>query len=147
MKKKSTFINPDMLEPFVCDDTYSSIMLMGDELVGEPCINMNYGTLKPHTRLGGGSHEDAEIYYVAGCQEGAEVVTGTGEADDEEIHYKVKPGDVIYIPGGVFHWIDNRACDEEFHIMTIWPKQEQNGLYFTRKEAWGASFKFKKQAD
>ena len=36
MKKKSTFINPDMLEPFVCDDTYSSIMLMGDELAGEP---------------------------------------------------------------------------------------------------------------
>lgn len=144
--KKSTFISEDMLEPYVCNEAYSSVMLMGEELVGEPAINMNCGTLQPHTRLGGGSHEKAEIYYVVSCQEGAEVVTGTGKEGDEEIHYKVKAGDTIFIPGGVFHWIDNRNCDEVFKIMTLWPKQELNDMYFVRREAWGTSFRYKKDA-
>jgi len=144
--KKSTFINADMLEPFVCDETYSSKMLMGEDLVCEPAINMNIGTLQPYTRLPGSHHEKAEVYYVVGCEPGAEVVTGTGKDGDEEIHYRVKAGDVIHIPGGVHHWIDNRQCGGVFTIMTIWPQQEQNGLYFARKKAWGESFRFKKDA-
>ena len=143
MKKKSKFINADMLESFVCDETYSSVMLMGDELVGEPVINMNQGTLQPHTRLGGGHHDLPEIYYVVSCQQGAEVVTGTGKDGDDEIHYKVKPGDTIFLPAGVHHWIDNRNCDEVFVIMTLWPRQEQNDLFHKRLAAWGTSFKFK----
>ncbi len=141
--KKSTFINADMLEPFVCDETYSSVMLMGDELVGEPVINMNQGTIQPHQRLAGGHHDLAEIYYVVNCQPGAEVVTGTGKDGDEEIHYKVKPGDTIFIPAGVHHWIDNRPCDMAFTIMTLWPRQEQNDLYHKRLAKWGTSFRFK----
>jgi mannose-6-phosphate isomerase-like protein (cupin superfamily) len=104
---------------------------------------MNIGTLQPHTRLAGSHHEKPEVYYVVGCETGAEVVTGTGKDGDEELHYKVKAGDVIYIPGGVHHWIDNRQCDGVFTIMTIWPEQEQNGLYFARKKAWGESFRYK----
>lgn len=142
--KKSMLINADMLEPYVCAKHYSSIMLMGEELVGEPVINMNLGILQPHTRLGGGHHDQSEIYYVVNCQQGAEVVTGTGQDGDEEIHYKVKPGDTIFIPGGVHHWIDNRPCDEIFTIMTLWPNQEQNDMYLQRLNAWGTSFKFKK---
>jgi len=144
MSKKSTFINTDMLEPLVCSPEYSSIMLMGADLVGEPAINMNRGTLQPHTRLGGGSHDGAEIYYVVSCGEGAEVVTGQGE---EEVHYKVKAGDTIFIPAGLFHWIDNRMCDETFEIMTLWPKQEDNDVYFVRQEKWGTNFKFKENVE
>ena len=140
--KKSTFINAEMLEPYICDETYSSKMLMGEDLVGEPAVNMNVGSLKPHSRLPGGHHDDAEIYYIVDCEQGAEVVTGTGNDGDDEIHYKVKAGDVIFIPGGVHHWIDNRNCGSPFIIMTIWPKQEQNGIYHTRKKEWGTSFKF-----
>jgi len=141
---KSFLVNAKKLEAFVCDDVYSSTMLMGDELTGEPVINVNWGTLKPHTRLDGGSHEKAELYLVFQCQEGAEVVTGEGE---EEVRYKVSPGDLIYIPGGCFHWIDNRMCDEEFIIITLWPKQEDNGAYHVRYKAWGTSFKFKKDGE
>jgi len=141
MAPKSTFINREMLEPFVCDDTYTSTMVLGDELVGEHCINLNQGTLKPHTRLAGSAHEKEEIYYVVDCQEGAEVITGQG---DEEIRYKVKRNDIIYIPGGCFHWINNLDCDEPFVIMTMWPNQEDNGLYHVRLKEWGTSFKLKK---
>ncbi len=144
MAKKSTFINKDMLEPFVIDDAYTSIMVMGDELVGEHCINLNQGILKPGTRLPGAHHEKAEMYYVVKCDEGAEVVTGTGEPGDEEIRYKVKPNDIIYIPGGCHHWINNVDCKGEFIIMTMWPDQEDNGCYHTRLKEWGTSFKFKK---
>ena len=109
-----------------------------------PTINLNQGDLAPGTRLPGGRHEKAEIYYVVKCQEGAEVITGTNEPGDEEIHYKVKPNDIIYIPGGVFHWIDNRMCDEPFTVTTMWPKQEDNEMYHVRFNDWGTSFRFKK---
>lgn len=141
MSKKATFINMDMLEPFVIDDNYTSIMVMGDELVGEHCINLNQGIVKPGGRLPGAAHEKAEMYYIVKCGEGAEVVTGK---DDEEVRYKVKANDIIYIPGGCHHWIDNTRCDEEFIIMTMWPNQEDNGCYHTRLAAWGTSFKLKK---
>lgn len=141
--KKSTFINEEMLEPYVCNEIYSSTMILGDELVGEPCININRGNIAAHQRLGGGVHEKAEIYYVVDCAPGAEIVTGTGRDGDEEIHYKVKAGDTVFIPGGVFHWVDNRMCSEVFKLMTIWPNQELNEMYFSRLENWGTSFKFK----
>ncbi len=147
MKRKSIFVRRDNLEGFVCDDVYTSYMMTGDELLeeGETMINVNMGTLKPHSRLAGGHHDDLEIYYVVSCQEGAKVVTGQDiPGEDEETVYDVKAGDIVVIPGGVHHWIDNRDCDEEFVIMTMWPKQEQNGCYFARKEAWGESFRFKK---
>ena len=147
MKRKSIFINRDMIEGFVCDDVYTSYMMTGDELLneGEHMINCNMGDLKPHSSLAGSAHEDMEIYYVVNCAKGAKVVTGQDiPGEDEETDYDVKPGDFIIITGGVLHWIDNRDCDETFTIMTMWPKQEQNGCYFARKDAWGKSFKFKK---
>ena len=79
------------------------------------------------------------------CQDSAAVVTGTGGEGDPEIRYQVKAGDVIHIPGGVHHWIDNRPCDQPFTIMTIWPRQEQNGLFHKRLAAWGTSFRFRKR--
>jgi oxalate decarboxylase/phosphoglucose isomerase-like protein (cupin superfamily) len=51
----------------------------------------------------------------------------------------VKNGDIIVIPPHVFHWIDNTRSSKPFVLFTLWPKQEQNGVYFARKEAWGTS--------
>ena len=140
--KEAIRINADMLEPY-CSEVYRSTMLMGEELTSEPgTINVNHGVVSPHARLGGGVHEDAELYFVFRCDEGAAVVLGK---DNDEKRLEVKPGDLIYIPGGLFHWIDNRPCDHEFLIITLWPKQEQNEMYFVRKEAWGECFRFKKE--
>ena len=143
--KKAIKVNADMLEAFRSGNVYASTMLMGEELTGEPgTINVNYGVVSPHERLGGGVHEDAELYFVFRCGEGAAVVLGEGE---EEESCPVKPGDLIYIPGGLFHWIDNRSCDTEFVIITLWPRQEQNEMYFVRKDAWGKSYRFKDQKE
>ena len=32
--------------------------------------------------------------------------------------------------------------DAEFKLFTLWPKQEQNEVYFVRREAWGTSMKY-----
>ena len=75
-KKKWSFVNAENVVSFVCDETYSSKQLTGDELAGFPVININEGTLKGGCRTSGG------------------------------------------------------------------PKQEQNDVYFVRKEAWGTSMKY-----
>lgn len=63
-KKKWSFVNAENVVPYVCDETYSSKQLTGDELAGFPVININEGTLKGGCRTGGGAHEDTEIYYI-----------------------------------------------------------------------------------
>lgn len=133
MDKKWKLVNSENVVPYVCGPEYSSRMLTGDEMAGGPVININEGTLQPHTRLGGGVHEKTEIYYVAKCKPGCCYVY----LDHEPL--LVKDGDFIVIPGGVHHYIDNTASDEEFKVITFWPHQEENELFFTRFNAWGTS--------
>ncbi len=131
--RKWSFVNAENVEPFVCDETYSSKQLTGDEMAGFGVININEGTLKGGCRTAGGVHEDAEIYYIT---------EGKGQLWLDEDCLEVKPGDIIVIPPGVFHWIDNRMNEEAFKLFTLWPKQEQNGVYFERMKAWGTSVKY-----
>ena len=57
-------VNAENVKPFVCDETYSSKMLTGDEMAGRPVININEGTLAAGCRTAGGAHEETEIYYI-----------------------------------------------------------------------------------
>lgn len=132
-QRKWKLVNSENVVPYVCGPEYSSRMLIGDEMAGQSVININEGTLAPHTRTGGDAHEKTEIYYVAKCKPNTCYV-GLGE---EKL--LVKNGDFIVIPGGVFHYIDNLNSDEEFKIITFWPHQEENELFFIRQKAWGTS--------
>lgn len=132
-KKQWTLVNAENIEPFVCDDTYSSKMLTGDEIAGMPVLNINEGTLKPGCRTEGGAHEDTEIYYI---------VDGAGDLWLDDDCIPVKNGDIIVIPPHVFHWIDNTKSDRPFVLFTLWPRQEQNGVFFARKDAWGTSVRY-----
>ena len=98
-------VNAENVKPFVCDETYSSKMLTGDEMAGRPVININEGTLAAGCRTAGGAHEDTEIYYI---------VDGTGFVwlDDDKV--AVKPGDILIIPPLCFHWIENTMNDRPF---------------------------------
>ena len=51
-------VNAENVEAFVCDETYSSKMLTGDEMAGQQVININEGTLQPHCRTEGGAHDE-----------------------------------------------------------------------------------------
>ena len=131
--RKWSFVNAENVEPFVCDETYSSKQLTGDEMAGFQVININEGTLKGGCRTAGGVHEDAELYYIT---------EGTGLLWLDEDCLEVKPGDIIVIPPGVFHWIDNTMNEAEFKLFTLWPRQEQNSVYFERRKAWGTSVRY-----
>lgn len=133
MKEKWVLVNSENVVPYVCDDAYSSKQLTGDEIAGFPVININEGTLKGGCRTGGGAHEKTEIYYI---------VRGKGILWLDEDSLSVKPGDIIVIPPHVFHWIDNRMNEEDFVLLTMWPRQEQNEMYFIRKKAWGESIRY-----
>jgi mannose-6-phosphate isomerase-like protein (cupin superfamily) len=134
MKKGNwVLINPENVKPYICDETYSSKLLTGDELTGSPLININEGTLKAGCRTSGDAHEETEIYYIVRCEEGCSSVW----LDDEEV--LCKPHDLIVIPPHVFHWIDNTKSSKPFVLMTFWPRQEQNGVYHARLAAWGKS--------
>lgn len=128
-------VNADELVGFECGDVYTSKLLTGDEMAGQPVININQGTLKPFSRTAGGVHEKTEIYYMVDVGEGSLVVL-----DDEAV--AVKNGDIIVIPGGVFHWIDNRNCEKPFILFTLWPNQAENEVYHLRLKEWGVSMKY-----
>lgn len=129
---KWILVNPENVKPFECDATYSSRMLTGDELVGAPITNLNHGTLKAGCNTGGGVHEEIEIYIVLSCGKNSAVWL-----DNDRL--PAKPGDVIVIPGGVFHWIENENCNQPFELLTVWAKQELNDTYFARLKAWNTS--------
>lgn len=132
-KQKWTLVNAENVKPFCCDDAYESRMLTGDEMAGLPVINVNEGTLKAGRRTDGGAHDDVEIYCIVDCADSGCSVW----LDEDEV--PVKKGDIIIIPPHVFHWIDNTKSDKPFVLYTFWPRQEQNGMYHLRQEAWGTS--------
>ena len=129
-------VHSNELVEYRSGETYSSKLLTGDEMAGHHVVNINEGTLAPFSRTAGAAHEDTEIYYMVDVAEGSKVVL-----DDEPI--PVKNGDIIIIPGGVFHWIDNLNCDKPFVLFTVWPDERQNNVYHKRMAAWGKSMKYK----
>ncbi len=134
-KNKWTMVNSENVKPFVCDETYSSKMLTGDEMAGLPVMNINEGTLVPGRNTGGGAHEETEIYFVLSCGSPCYVWL-----DDERL--SVKNGDIIVIPPHVIHWIENEGCDQPFKLMTFWSREEQNETALNRRAAWGTTMAY-----
>ena len=129
---KSKIINTWEVKPFVVDDAYASKMLLDDTVAGTEAINVNEGTLQGGSKTGGGVHEDNEIYYV---------VKGKAwlRLDDEV--FDIQPGSLIFIPGGVFHSLENKSQTEEFVLLTLWQRADSNEMWHTRLKAWGTTFK------
>ena len=129
---KAKIVEPARVKPYVCDESYSSKLLMDDFVAGAPAININEGTLKGGGSTGAGVHEQNELYYAV-----------KGEAvlylDDEP--HELKPGTVVFIPGGVKHSLDNKSETEDFVLLTMWEKADYNGVHHARVKAWGTSFK------
>jgi len=116
---------------------YESRLLLDNYMAGEKCVNVNHGTVAPGGGTGkpgekGEAHEQAEIYFGV-----------SGEADvylDGEPFF-MKQGDLIYIPGGVGHFIVNRSRTEPFVLITIWGDEKHNDTHAARVKAWGTSYR------
>ena len=132
-KLKATVVDVSKVMPLTFGPDYDSRMILDHVITGrDNCIQVNHGTVKPHYALGGGVHEEDEIYYI---------LSGHGKCtlDDEVID--IYPNQVIFIPAGVFHALDNSESDEEMTLLTMWRDYRYNEAYEARMKLWGKSFR------
>ena len=134
-KKKLNPLSVDVsrVKPLIFGKEYESRMILDHEITGrDDVIQMNHGTVKAGFALGGATHEEDEIYYI---------LSGHGklQLDDEIID--VFSNQVIFIPAGCFHALDNSQSDEDMCILTFWKDWRFNDAYEARLKAWGKSFK------
>lgn len=129
---EAKIIQSALVKEFVCDPSYSSKMLLDDSVAGTHAINVNQGILKGGGKTAGATHEQNEIYFVL-----------TGEAAlrlDEERH-DIQAGDLVFIPAGVFHALENKSQTQEFILLTFWEQAADNEVWHARMKAWGKTFK------
>jgi mannose-6-phosphate isomerase-like protein (cupin superfamily) len=125
---------------------YESRLLLDSKMAGEPCINVNHGTIPPgkntaciddNGRAFGLAHEKAEIYIG---------MSGEGDVflDGEKV--VMRQGSLLYMPAGAEHFIVNRSTTEAFTILTLWPDEKDNEAWFGRKNAWGEDY-YRRRSD
>lgn len=121
------------VKPLIFGSEYESRMILDHEITGrDDVIQINHGTVKAGYALGGASHEEDEIYYI---------LSGKGKLQLDEKIIDIEADQVIFIPAGCFHALDNRASDEDMCILTFWRDWRFNDAYETRLKLWGKSFK------
>lgn len=126
-------VDVEKVKPLIFGKEYESRMILDHVITGrDDCIQINHGTVKAGYALGGAAHEEDEIYYILSGE-------GKLKLDDEIVD--VKGGQVIFIPAGVFHALDNSMSDTDMCILTFWKDWRFNDAYEERIKLWGKSFK------
>lgn len=134
-KKKLPPLQVDVarVKPLLFGEEYESRMILDHAITGrDNVIQINHGTVKAGYALGGGVHEEDEIYYI---------LSGKGKLQLDDKIVDVAGGQVIFIPAGCFHALDNRESDEDLCILTFWRDWRFNDAYEERIRQWGTSFK------
>lgn len=132
-------VHPEKVMPFVapgCEGIYDSRMLIDACNCGSEKLQVNHGTVKAGKGLPGAVHEGHDELYI--------VLKGHADLDMAGEHYDLKPGSVVFIPGGTFHALTNKSETEDFELITVWPGQPAPGaneMYDLRKEAWGTTYR------
>lgn len=126
-------VDVSKVKPLLFGEEYESRMILDHVITGrDNVIQINHGTVKAGFALGGGVHEEDEIYYI---------LSGHGKLQLDEKIVDVAGGQVIFIPAGCFHALDNRESDEDMCILTFWRDWHFNDAYEERVRQWGKSFK------
>ncbi|MBE5782281.1 MAG: cupin domain-containing protein [Clostridiales bacterium] len=134
-KKKLPPLQVDVarVKPLVFGQEYESRMILDHQITGrDNVIQINHGTVKAGFALGGATHDEDEIYYI---------LSGHGKLQLDEKIVDVMGGQVIFIPAGCFHALDNRESNEDLCILTFWRDWRFNDAYEERIRQWGTSFK------
>ena len=121
------------VKPLVFGKEYESRMILDHVVTGrEGVIQINHGTVKAGCALGGAAHEEDEIYYI---------LSGHGKLKLGDEIIDVVSNQVIFIPAGCFHALDNSTSAEDMCILTFWKDYRFNDAYEERIRQWGTSFK------
>ena len=100
------------VKPLIFGKEYESRMILDHVITGrDDVIQINHGTVKAGYALGGATHEEDEIYYI---------LSGHGKLKLNDDVVDVSANQVIFIPAGCFHALDNRDSDEDLCILTFW---------------------------
>ncbi len=126
-------VDVSRVKPLIFGKEYESRMILDHVITGrDDVIQINHGTVKAGYALGGATHEEDEIYYI---------LSGHGKLQLDEKIVDIAPNQVIFIPAGCFHALDNRDSDEDMCILTFWRDWRFNDAYEERIKQWGKSFK------
>ena len=105
-------VKVDRVKPLIFGKEYESRMILDHVITGrDGVIQINHGTVKAGYALGGATHEEDEIYYI---------LSGSGKLQLDENIIDIAGGEVIFIPAGCFHALDNRESKEDMCILTFW---------------------------
>ena len=137
---KALLVRPSKVKSFQCNDVYTSKMLIDHTNSESENIHINMGTLKaggallPSSKHGevGDGYDEVYIIIKGNCK-----LELNGQVKD------IQEGDVIFIPGGVYHSLDNRDGKEDIILLTVWggvPPKGINEAYDLRLEKWGKSY-------
>lgn len=139
---RGTLVSPKKVRAFHVNDAYDSRMLLDNTNSEAKNVQINYGVLKkgchllPPSKHGDDTQGFDETYII---HKGACKLWLDGEL------LYVKEGDVIFIPGGVSHGLDNTEgeCDLEIFALSSHTPIIGSGhseVYDQRVAAWGKSF-------
>ncbi|MBQ7206222.1 MAG: cupin domain-containing protein [Lentisphaeria bacterium] len=132
-KLKPLLVEVAKVKPLIFGESYQSRMILDHVITGrDGVIQINHGTVKAGCALDGATHEADEIYYI---------LSGEGLIKLDDKIEKVVPDQVIFIPAGCFHALDNRGGKEDLKILTFWKDYRFNDAYEVRMKLWGKSFK------
>ena len=136
MEKKNLpplLVDVKNVKPLIFGKEYESRMILDHTITGrDDVIQINHGTVKAGCALGGATHEEDEIYYI---------LSGKGKLKLNDDVVEIAEGQVVFIPAGCFHALDNRESDEDMCILTFWRDWRFNDAYDVRLKLWGKSFK------
>lgn len=126
-------VDVDKVKPLSLGRSYDSKMILDHVITGrDNVIQMNHGTVKAGYALSGATHDEDEIYYI---------LSGYGKLELDDKIIDIKPNQVVFIPAGCFHALDNSMSDEDMTILTFWRDFRFNEAYEERIRQWGKSFK------
>ena len=138
---KGTLIRPSNVRPLLFGDDYASRMLLDHTNSESTKIHVNHGTLAPGgALLPASAHGTDQEHY----DETYVIMKGKCKLELDGEVLEIQAGDVIFIPGGVTHGLDNSEGMEELELLTIWagvPPKGINGVYDARMEQLGTSYR------
>lgn len=136
---RGMIIRPEKVKPYVCSEDYVSRLLLDHTNTETKNFQINMGVVSPgaallptskHGEIGERNNDEIYIILKGSCKL---------EMDGEV--FSIKEDDIVFIPAGIYHGLDNREGTEQVKLLTIWGGlPNENHLYTQRVQEWGKSF-------
>ncbi len=137
---RGTLVRPSKVKPLVYNDYYTSRMLLDHTNSESQKTHINHGIVKKGGNL---LPPSAHGKPGEGFDETYVIIKGKCKLEIDGGVMDIQAGDIVFIPGGVYHGLDNTDGEEDLELLTIWagvPKEGINPLYDMRIKEWGKTY-------